>query len=153
MGTLRARPSSGLQYAVHRRPADLERFRDLRGPSPCAFIARTWAASIEAGRPLYTPAALAFAIPSSWRSRRRFVSNSANTPSMSRKHLPAAVLVSIGCSVAFNEAPRRAALVRKPARSEWPPKSAVATPESDSFLDRSCQAIRLKTYRRGLVDR
>src|SRR5258708_11096885 len=29
------------------------------------------------------------------RSRRRFVSNSANTPSMSRKHLPAAVLVSI----------------------------------------------------------
>src|SRR5271169_3781506 len=56
-------------------------------------------------RPLYTPAALALAIPSSWRSRRRFVSNSANTPSISRKHLPAAVLVSIGCSVAFNEAP------------------------------------------------
>jgi hypothetical protein len=25
--------------------------------------------------------------------------------SVSRKHLPAAVLVSIGCSVAFNEAP------------------------------------------------
>jgi hypothetical protein len=36
-------------------------------------IARTWAASIEAGRPLYRPAGLALAIPSSWRSRRRFV--------------------------------------------------------------------------------
>jgi hypothetical protein len=33
------------------------------------------------------------------------VSNSANTPSMSRKHLPAAVLVSIGCSVALKLAP------------------------------------------------
>ena len=29
-----------------------------------------------------------------------------NTPSISRKHLPAAVLVSIGCSVAFKDAPR-----------------------------------------------
>jgi hypothetical protein len=48
------------------------------------------------------PAAFAFAIPSSWRSRRRLVSNSANTPSMSRRHLPAAVLVSIGCSVAWH---------------------------------------------------
>jgi hypothetical protein len=63
------------------------------------------AASIEAGPPLYTPAALALAMPSSWRSRRRFVSNSANTPRMSRKHLLAAVLLSTGCSVAFSEAP------------------------------------------------
>jgi hypothetical protein len=31
----------------------------------------------EAGRPLWTLAALAFAIPSSWRSRRKLVSNSA----------------------------------------------------------------------------
>ena len=35
------------------------------------------------------------------RSRRRLVSNSANTPRMSRKHLPAVALVSIGCSMAF----------------------------------------------------
>jgi hypothetical protein len=105
------RPSSAA--AASRPPAlytdarpILSAFAISDAPSPCAFMAFTWAASIEAGRPLYTPAALAFAIPSSWRSRRRFVSNSANTPSMSRKHLPAAVLVSIGCSVAFNEAPR-----------------------------------------------
>jgi len=32
--------------------------------------------------------------------------NRPNTPSMSRKHLPAAVPVSIGCSVAFRTAPR-----------------------------------------------
>jgi hypothetical protein len=35
----------------------------------------------------------------------KVLSNSANTPSMSRKHLPAAVLVSIGCSVALSAAP------------------------------------------------
>src|SRR5262249_17922698 len=33
------------------------------------------------------------------------VSNSANTPSMSRNAFPAAVLVSMGCSVAFKVAP------------------------------------------------
>jgi hypothetical protein len=36
--------------------------------------------------------------------RRKLVSNSANTPSMSRKHLPAAVPVSIGCSVGLQGA-------------------------------------------------
>jgi hypothetical protein len=56
--------------------------------------------------PGHLPLAFAFAMPSSCRSRRRLVSNSANTPSMSRKHLPAAVPVSIGCSVAFRTAPR-----------------------------------------------
>src|SRR5262249_30293702 len=45
------------------------------------------------------PAAFALAMPSSCHSRRRFVSNSANTPSMSTNAFPAAVLVSIGCSV------------------------------------------------------
>src|SRR3954470_23548258 len=70
-------------------------------PRPSAFIWRTWAASIFGGRPLYRPSAFAGAIPSIWRSFRRFVSNSANTPSMSRNALPAAVLVSTGCSVAF----------------------------------------------------
>jgi hypothetical protein len=48
------------------------------------------------------PAALALVIPSSCRSLRRLVSNSLNTP---RRRLPAAVLVSIGCSVAFSAAP------------------------------------------------
>src|SRR5258708_24805413 len=48
------------------------------GPRPCALISRTVAASIEARRPLYTPAALALAMPSSCRSLRRFVSNSAS---------------------------------------------------------------------------
>src|SRR5258707_2495641 len=72
---------------------------------PCAFISRICATSIEAGRPLSTPCALASAIPSSWGSPRKLVSNSANTPSMSRKHLPAAVPVSIGCSVALSAAP------------------------------------------------
>jgi hypothetical protein len=38
--------------------------------------------------------------------RKRLLSAVCNTPSRSRKHLPAAVLVSIGCSVAFNDAPR-----------------------------------------------
>ena len=42
-----------------------------------AFSSRTLPASIEAGRPLYTPSAFSLAIPSSCRSRRRFVSNSA----------------------------------------------------------------------------
>jgi hypothetical protein len=40
------------------------------------------------------------------RSRRMFVSNSAKTPSISRKHFPAALLVSTGCSVAFRATPR-----------------------------------------------
>src|SRR6266403_2131548 len=44
-------------------------------------------------------------MPSNCRSLRRFVSNSANTPSMSRKACPAAVPVSIGCSVALRMAP------------------------------------------------
>jgi hypothetical protein len=61
---------------------------------------------VEGLRPLYTPRALAAAIPSICRSRRRLVSNSAKTPSMSRKALPAAVLVSIGCSVTFSVTPR-----------------------------------------------
>ena len=47
---------------------------------------------IDSARPsLVDPAALAFAMASSWRSLRKFVSNSANTPSMSKKHLPTAV--------------------------------------------------------------
>jgi hypothetical protein len=43
--------------------------------------------------------------PSNWRSLHKLVSNSANTPSMSRNALPAAVPVSIGCSVALSLIP------------------------------------------------
>jgi hypothetical protein len=75
-------------------------------PMPCAFISRTLAASIEAGGPCRRPRPWPWRCPQAGRSRRRLVSNSAKTPSISRKHLPAAVLVSIGCSVAFNDAPR-----------------------------------------------
>src|SRR5207245_920471 len=57
-------------------------------------------------RPRYTPRALAAAIPSCWRSRRRLVSNSANTPNMSRKAFPVALWVLIGCSVARRVTPR-----------------------------------------------
>ncbi len=50
---------------------------------------------------------MAFAIPSNCLSRRRLVSNSAKTPSMSRNALPAAVLVSMGWSAARKKAPFR----------------------------------------------
>jgi len=55
---------------------------------------RAWTSSRSMRRlpPVYTPLRFALAIPSAWRSRRRFVSNSANTPSMSKNALPAAVL-------------------------------------------------------------
>jgi hypothetical protein len=43
--------SAGFQHPINRRPADLQGFRDLRGSLPSAFIARTWVASIGAGRP------------------------------------------------------------------------------------------------------
>jgi len=42
----------GFQNPVDTRPADAER-----------FISRTWAALIEAGRPLWMPAAFALACP------------------------------------------------------------------------------------------
>ena len=38
-------------------------------------------------------------------TRRKFVSNSANTPSMSKNALPAAVEVLMGCSVALSATP------------------------------------------------
>jgi hypothetical protein len=44
---------------------------------------------------------------------RRFVSNSANAPSICKKHRPAALELSIGCSVAFGAAP----LLSGPPRS------------------------------------
>jgi len=56
-------------------------------------------------RIVYTPRSLAALIPSNWRPRRRLVSNSANTPRMSRNAFPAAAPVSTGCSVAFKATP------------------------------------------------
>jgi hypothetical protein len=50
---------------------------------------------------LYLPLFFPLAIPSSCRSLRRLVSNSENTPSISKKALPAALDVTIGCSIAF----------------------------------------------------
>ena len=44
-------------------------------------------AALAEGPQIFQP----IAIPSAWRSFRKLVSNSANTPSMSRKALPAAV--------------------------------------------------------------
>jgi hypothetical protein len=41
-------------------------------------------------------------MPSICRSRRKLFSNSAKTPNIDKNALPAAVLVSIGCSVAFS---------------------------------------------------
>jgi hypothetical protein len=92
-----------------------ERLRDSEAPTPCAFDLPV----VNALSVLLFPRAegLLNQLPNRLRtagnwhlpnrhSSMRAVSNSANTPSMSRKHLPAAVLVSIGCSVAFNEAPR-----------------------------------------------
>ena len=48
-------------------------------------------AAMLGSRPWWTPRVLARAMPCNWRSRRRFVSNSAKTPGMSRNALPAAV--------------------------------------------------------------
>ena len=44
-------------------------------------------------------------MPSICRSRRKSFSNSAKTPSIDKNALPAAVLVSMGCSVAFKWTP------------------------------------------------
>lgn len=54
----------------------------------------TTAGSMDGFLPRYTPLAFAAAMPSIWRSRLRLVSNSAKTPSISRKALPAAERVS-----------------------------------------------------------
>ena len=77
--------------AIHQRPyAKAQLYRR-----------QTFAESIEGFLPRYTPRAFAAAIPSIWRSRCRLVSNSAKTPSISRK----AERVSTGCSVALRVAP------------------------------------------------
>jgi len=77
------------------------------------------------GRLLYRPSAFAFAMPPIRRSLRRSVSNSANTPSMSRKHLRAAVLVSIGCSVAVSAAPGRCPEVAHEGRQAVDPGHTI----------------------------
>ena len=54
------------------------------GRTPPLNIVLTFSTSIEGLLPLYTPLAFALAMPSSWRSLRRLVSNSAKTHSISR---------------------------------------------------------------------
>jgi hypothetical protein len=80
------------------------------GRMPCAFNSRTREPSIDGGRPLYTPAAFclgnAFQLPLA----AKLVANSANMPSISRKHLPAAGPVSA--------APWPSGLRREPGPSE-----------------------------------
>jgi hypothetical protein len=84
-------------------PADAERLGNRGRPHPLRpqFLRPL----LDLGLPRAPLLVSAFAIPSSWRSLRRAVSNSAKTLSMSKNALPAGVLVSIGCSVAFRLAP------------------------------------------------
>jgi hypothetical protein len=60
---------------------------ELGGAETLGFISRGLAASIEARRPLQTRAVLALAMPSSWRSLRKFVSNHAGAYRGSRCRL------------------------------------------------------------------
>ena len=99
----------GRQQAVDAGAADLEALGDGRGgrasPPRAGGAPRRgrWSVSAPCRRRRRAP--WPAAMPSICRSRRRLVSNSANTPSMSRNALPAAVEVSIGCSVALSAAP------------------------------------------------
>src|SRR6266436_3681947 len=101
-----ARLVGGFPHSIDARSPDAERLGDVRGAEALSLHLAHRSRVYRGAPALIKPAAFALAIPSSCRSFRRFVSNSANTPSMSKKHLPAALPVSIGCSVAFNEAPR-----------------------------------------------
>jgi hypothetical protein len=100
------------QHPIDTLPGDAEGLCDVRGPHagcfhfphPCGLY-RRWAALVDAG-------GLRLGNALELRSRRRFVSNSANMLSMSRKHLTA-VPVSIGYSVILSEAPRRRSTVTK----------------------------------------
>jgi hypothetical protein len=96
----------GFPHSIDARSPDAERLGDVRGAEALSLHLAHRSRVYRGAPALIKPAAFALAIPSSCRSFRRFVSNSADTPSMSKKHLPAALPVSIGCSVAFNEAPR-----------------------------------------------
>jgi hypothetical protein len=96
---------SGFKHAIDRSSTDLKLLGDLRGSkalslqTPYLDRVNAWLAPTIDARCLGLGDA--FRLPlAPW-----LVSNSANTPSISRKHLPAAVLVSIGCSMAFSAAP------------------------------------------------
>jgi hypothetical protein len=95
------------QRPADRGASDPQRFRNFGRPHALILQCADLRSLYRRRTLLYTPAALV--IPSSWRSRRRLVLNSAKTPSVSRKLLLAAVLVSIGCSIALRT---RAALLR-----------------------------------------
>ncbi len=86
------------EHPVDRGPADAQGLSDSRGPDALRLhfahlcgIYRGAPAFVDSGR-------LRLRVPSSWRSRHRFVSNSANTPSISDAVSPtigARVIVSV----------------------------------------------------------
>ena len=96
-----------MSHAINASSADAERLGDSRGHDALRFhLAHL--GHVDGNLPALADASgLGLGNASELgRSQRSLVSYSANTPSMSRRHLPAAAPVSIGCSVAFNEAPR-----------------------------------------------
>src|SRR5712692_7357965 len=87
-------------------------------------------------RPRYTPRAFAAAMPSCWRSRRRLVSNSANTPNMSKKAFPVALWVLLGRSegdAAFLEQIHNVLEVFNAARQAVHPGDHERIPASEKF--------------------
>ena len=109
----RANPSAALrrrrprpEHAVDAGPTDPEPPGDGRGTELLLLAQPPHLGRVDDGLAALVDALrLRRPIPSSCRSRRRLVSNSANTPSMSRNALPAAVPVSTGCSVARRATP------------------------------------------------
>ena len=92
------------QRPVKARPANTKRLSDGCGPHP---IGRQFSYALPVNTRLASLAgAVDLAMPSSYLSRRRLVSNSANIPSISRKALPAALAESMGGSVARSVTPR-----------------------------------------------
>src|SRR3954462_5028693 len=72
-----------LEQAIGVHPRNPKSLRDL-GRTLAVAVQTVHGLTVDAGfAALVDPALFASAMPSSWRSRRRFVSNSANTPSMS----------------------------------------------------------------------
>jgi hypothetical protein len=129
----------------------LSAFAISEAPSPCAFIARTWAASIEAGRPLYTPAALA------WRSPR---AGARGRPSLSFQSHTAAPVSRRWPGGRVGRAAWRAPTRRQPTRLS----TVIAEPQAAGtttlrgiaaeFNNRACgNPHRLASYWRGCRSR
>lgn len=82
----------------------------------------------------HTPHRLAATMPSACCSWRRYFSNSAKTPSMSKKALPVNVDVSMGCSVAARCAPLDFRCVTMTSRSLQAAGQPVTCPKQDRML-------------------